>query len=232
MLIPGRSGVCYHFESYFKYFYPNILHLVIVFLSTCGIRNTVTLKRWNMQPLRSQKVCFFSPHNLLTNLCCLLKCVWNSEVLPIFYRQQEAAAEPHDGRSHGLWQVLCSSSAWNDNGNTRLPGSARLPEGGHPGRLCLGGNNCRNTQQSLKKGHWCRDHNFFWLYFFLLQCQLTHWLVQVSQLKPRTTAWRLGFWGGPVTLNFTDFRCFRVTGLLQAQAYKWGSSESRQEIRF
>lgn len=49
-----------------------------------------------MGTLRSCKV-------QMTNLCCLLKCDGeNTKVLSHPDPQQEAAAEPHNGRSHGL----------------------------------------------------------------------------------------------------------------------------------
>lgn len=50
-----------------------------------------------------------------------------------------------------------------------------------------------NTQQSPQRG--CHGHHFS-DFVFLCRCQSNQRPVQVSQLKPRTTAWVSGFEGG------------------------------------
>lgn len=94
------------------------------------------------------------------------------------------------------------------------------------GDYASGVNIVNNTPNSLKTDE-CHGFSDF---TSLLLRQSTQ-LFQVSQVKSSTTAWSLVL-REAVTLNFTCLRCFRVNGLLLAEAQDWRSSESRQGFRF
>lgn len=66
---------------------------------------------------------------------------WGSRPLNLIssYPQQEAPAQPHNGRARGHFPGNCCPCSVSGGGHAHLPGSAWLPESGHHRRLRLRG---------------------------------------------------------------------------------------------
>ena len=75
------------------------------------------------------------------------KCFWNFDherMKPTTnhttsHPQQEASTQPHHGCAFRFYQEICCTYSSSGGGNAHLPGSTRLPEGGHHRRLCRRG---------------------------------------------------------------------------------------------